>query len=474
MPYQLDPRYVTDANGSRIAGLVFASLMRVGDDGQFEPYLAEGWTAEGGTAWTFRLRPGFTFHDGTAVRASDVAATYRALLDPAVASPKRAMLERVIEIDVSSQTELTFRLSAPDAAFLEAATFAVLPERIAREPTLPPEWLIGSGPYRLHAVEPGERIVLERYPRFPGAEPGIGVLEFTVIPDAFMRAIHAYHGTVGFLQNAIDPDTTDWFSQQPDRIAVYRSLSDGFQYLGINHRDPVLADLRVRRAIAYAIDRQAIVDYILERQAMVASSLLPKQHWAFHEPRRTYAPNPERAKRLLDAAGFRDPDGTGPSPRLRLSYKTTNELLARRIADVLASQLADVGVELRIRSFDWGTFYADIRSGNFQLYSLQWVGIVDPDMYRQVFHSRMVPPAGNNRGYYQDPIMDRLTDRARSAIEPEARRHIYARVQRRAARLLPYISLWWPQRTVVATPRLRGFRPHPSGDLFELRQAWLD
>ena len=113
MPNQLDPRYATDANGSRIAGLVFVSLLRVGADGQFEPYLAESWVNKAGKAWTFRLRQGFTFHDGTAVRASDVAATYGALSDPAIASPKRAMLERVIAIEVSSPTEVTFRLLTP-------------------------------------------------------------------------------------------------------------------------------------------------------------------------------------------------------------------------------------------------------------------------------------------------------------------------------------------------------------------------
>ncbi len=473
MPSQLDPRFATDAHSSRIGGLVFGSLLRVGPDGRFQPYLAESWECAGGMTWTFRIRSDFTFHDGTAVRAADVAATYEALMDPATASPKRAMLERLATIEIPSPTVIRFRLAQPDAAFLEAATLAVLPERLARAAPLPPEQLIGSGPYRLTFVEAGERVLLDRYPAFADGEPAIPSIEFKVVPDALMRAMQLYHGTVGFAQNAIDPDTTDWFSRRPKRASVYRGMSDSFQYLGINHRSSELADLRVRRALAHAIDRLAIVEHILKGQAVVATGLLPPQHWAYHDVGRSYRWNPRRAQRLLDAAGFTDPDGAGPEPRLRLSYKTTTEPLARRVGEVLAAQLADVGIQLDVRTYEWGTFYADVRRGNFQLYSLQWVGIVDPDIYRHVFHSRMTPPAGNNRGYYQDTRIDRLTERARDTLEPESRRRVYARLQRRTARLLPYIPLWWPQRVVVTTPRLREFVPHPSGDLFGLQRAQL-
>jgi peptide/nickel transport system substrate-binding protein len=154
-----------------------------------------------------------------------------------------------------------------------------------------------------------------------------------------------------------------------------------------------------------------------------------------------------------------------------LSYKTTTNELRRRIAAALAAQLARVGIDLEVLTYEWGTFFADVRSGSFHLYSLEWVGIADPDIYRQVFHSTMIPPNGNNRGRYRDGKIDRWTHRARKELDRERRKRLYARVQRRTAKTLPYIPLWWPARVVVANRRLLDFAPAPSGDLFGLTTA---
>jgi peptide/nickel transport system substrate-binding protein len=223
----------------------------------------------------------------------------------------------------------------------------------------------------------------------------------------------------------------------------------------------------------HAIDRERIVRHVLENQAQVARGLLPAHHWAYTPRVRRYGYDPARAARLLDRAGFADPDGPGPQPRLALSYKTTTNELARRTAEAIAEQLGAVGIRLEILTYEWGTFFADIRRGSFHLYSLQWVGITDPDIYRQILHSAMIPPVGNNRARYRNARMDRLTERGVSVGEQSQRRRIYAHVQRIAARDLPFIPLWWPQHVVVATRRLEGFTPHPSGDLFELYRARL-
>ena len=126
---------------------------------------------------------------------------------------------------------------------------------------------------------------------------------------------------------------------------------------------------------------------------------------------------PRSAKRLLDEAGYGDPDGNGPQPRFRLSFKTTNIDLRRRIAEALKEQLQSVGIELEIRSYEWGTFFSDIKQGNFHLYSLAWVGILDPDIQYQIFHSVSVPPNGDNRGRYSNSEVDRLLERGRMTLD---------------------------------------------------------
>src|SRR5438034_919184 len=169
-----------------------------------------------------------------------------------------------------------------------------------------------------------------------------------------------------------------------------------------------------------------------------------------------------------------DPDGPGPLPRFRLIYKTSNQPGRRRLAEAIQAALAEVGIALEVRTYEWGTLFADIRSGNFQLCALAWVGIGDPDLYYLAFHSTMHPPAGYNRGGYASRVMDRLTESGRREIDLERRRAIYARVQRRAARDLPVVPLWWEDRIVVRAPRLRGFEPSPDGDLHGLTRAWME
>jgi peptide/nickel transport system substrate-binding protein len=202
-----------------------------------------------------------------------------------------------------------------------------------------------------------------------------------------------------------------------------------------------------------------------------ASGLLSPLNWAYEGAVDSWPHDPERAKRLLDEAGFVDPDGDGPRPRFKVSFKTTNIDLRRRIAEAFKEQLKAVGIELEIRAYEWGTFYGDVKKGNFHLFSLAWVGIMDPDIYFQIFHSRSIPPDGDNRGRYANPALDRLLERGRRAVAIEERRAIYGEVQKIVARELPYIPLWWAKNVVVQQPGLHGFVPYPDGDFISLKNV---
>ncbi len=460
-----------DAHSSRIGGLVFVSLTRAGNRGNREPYLASHWRQVTPTTYIFELRPDMVFHDGQPVTAADVAATYDSILDPAIRSPKRGTLSAVASVEATGLQQVTFRLAHRDAAFMEATGIGILPADSVGGEVLEARELVGSGPYRIATYVADDKVILEAFDGFAEGVPTIGTIEVRSVPDGVMRALELRHGSVDFVQNAIDPDSVVWLEENQENLQVLRGPYDAFQYLGFNLRHEALGDRRVRAAIAHAIDREAIVDHLLRGQAQVASGLLPPHHWAYAEPRRSLRYSPRRARMLLDGAGWRDPDGSGPRPRMTLSYKTTTVELRRRIAQVLAAQLADVGIELEIESHEWATFFADIRKGNFHLYSLAWVGISDPDIYRMVFHSQMIPPEGNNRGHYRDPAIDKLTEHGRRKTRRRA--EIYAQVQRRTARTLPYLPLWWPENVVVASTRLEGFELHPSGDLFGLTRARL-
>jgi peptide/nickel transport system substrate-binding protein len=227
----------------------------------------------------------------------------------------------------------------------------------------------------------------------------------------------------------------------------------------------------VRGACAGAIDRDAIIAGVYRGQARPATGLLPPGHWAYNGDVPTYPYDPAAARHLLDQAGFPDPEG--PAPRFSLTYKTSQNQLTRRIGEVLQEQLAQVGIQVAVRSYEWGTFYADIKAGNFQLYTLSWVGVTDPDIYNYAFHSKSVPPDGANRGRYANPDLDALLERGRTEDDRDRRKAIYAEVQRIVARDLPYVSLWHPESVLVRDRRLTGFVLSPVGDYTSLAHARL-
>jgi peptide/nickel transport system substrate-binding protein len=181
--------------------------------------------------------------------------------------------------------------------------------------------------------------------------------------------------------------------------------------------------------------------------------------------------DPARARALLDEAGYRDPDGDGPEPRLRLSLKVSTNEFIRLQAVVIQQDLKQVGIELDVRSYEFATLYADVLKGNFQLFTLQWVGVSDPDMLRRVFHSKQMPPNGFNRGYYENPEVDRLIDAAMAAPTEAERRAYYVQAERVIAEDAPYISLWYKTNVAVARTNIEGVKLTPSAELTFLRDV---
>jgi len=292
------------------------------------------------------------------------------------------------------------------------------------------------------------------------------------VPDALVRVLEFKQGAIGFMQNDIEPDVLPWLERNTQAsVAAHQGTT--FQYIGINLIHPILRQRKVRQALALAIDRDSIIRHVLKDSVRPATGLLSPLNWAFDENVPPWPYDPQKAKRLLDEAGYPDPDGDGLRPRFRVSFKTTNIDLRRRIAEAFKEQLARVGIELEIRSYEWGTFYSDVRKGNFHLFSLAWVGVADPDIYFQLFHSDSVPPNGDNRGLYRNPEIDRLLEAGRATVDPAQRKLIYGRVQKLLAEDLPYIPLWWWKNVVVQAPHVRGFVPYPDGDFISLKKVSL-
>jgi peptide/nickel transport system substrate-binding protein len=315
-------------------------------------------------------------------------------------------------------------------------------------------------------------IYLSRFPGYYGRAPGIERVVVKFLPDSNVRFLELSKGSVNFVLNGVDPRLLPVVLEN-ERLVMEEAAGSNASYLGFNLRDPVLSDVRVRRAIALAIDREAIVRTLWEGHADPANSLLAPGFWAHADGIPPVRHDPSGAKRLLDSAGYRDPDGDGPTPRFRLTYKTSQNELRRQIAAVIQEQLRQVGIAVEIRSFEWGTFFSDIRKGNFQLYSLTWVGIQDPDIYHYAFHSSQIPPQGANRGGYRNPELDRLVTEGRREPSRRKRKEIYRKVQVLLARDLPVFPLWINRNILVRDRRLSGFVITPDEDYTSVKMMFL-
>jgi peptide/nickel transport system substrate-binding protein len=472
-PSHLDPRYATDANSARISSLIYSSLIRLDEKARLVGDVAERWTMIDAQTYNFQIRSGVTFHDGRALTARDVKYTYDSIMDRRNRSPKRGPLRVLKSVEQLGTQQIRFHLSEPHAPFLEHCTIGIVPVENGTlgengSNHVPP----GSGPFALAGINPGDKVYLKANSSYWEGKPRLAGVAFQIVPDAIVRVLEFKKGTIQLLQNDIEPDTLPWLEKNTDAV-VETNPGTTFQYIGINLTHPILKHREVRQALAHAIDRDGIIRHILKDQATAANGLLSPLNWAHDDSVPHWPFDPAKAQRLLDQAGYPDPDGEGPRPRFKLSFKTTNIDLRRRIAETLKEQLSRVGVELEVRSYEWGTFYSDIKKGNFHLYSLAWVGIADPDAYYNIFHSLSVPPNGDNRGGYKNPSVDHLLEHGRRESDSGQRKALYHQVQQIIHEDLPYIPLWWVKNVVARKPNIVGFTPYPDGDLFSLRHTSL-
>jgi peptide/nickel transport system substrate-binding protein len=467
-PATLDPRLATDAVSVHLSGLLFNGLTRLDQRAEPVPDLAVRWEVASEKEYRFTLRRGVRFHDGRELTAEDVAFTLRSVQDPALGSPLRGAFEPVERIEVLDRYALRLRLSRPHAPLLAALAAGVVP-RGAAAGTGPGDVPVGTGPFRLVRLVPRERVEFAAFPGHFAGPPRLPSLRFRVVPDATTRLLELRKGTVDLLPGGLPPELLPAVRRLP-HVRVLTGPSSNTTYLAFNLRDPILRDRRVRAAVASALDRESLVADLIRGLAEPATGLLPPRHWAYEGGVAQHPYDPARARALLDAAGYpAGPDGV----RFALTFKATTGELSRALGEILQEALRQVGIRVRIVSHEWGTFFADIRSGNFQVTALTWVGIADPDYLHYIFHSGSVPPAGANRGAYSNPEVDRLLEAARTATNRERRRSLYGRVQAILAEDLPYVFLWHEVRWAAFRNDLRDFRLLPSGDLTALKEASL-
>lgn len=468
-PTNLDPRVGVDAQSERIDNLIFDDLLSRGDNLDVAPGLAEHWEIPDPLTYIFYLHHGVKFHDGRPLTSRDVKWTFDSLLQGKIRSTKAAVYRFVDHIEAPDDYTVIFHMKEPSATLLwnlSDGAIGIVPYGSGTEMTTHP---IGSGPFKFGSAETDKEVILEHNDNYWGEKPKLTSVRFAVVPDATTRALELRKGSGDATINALTPDTVLTLERDPS-LAIERAPGTVLAYMGFNLRDPILRDVRVRQAIAYAFDRTPMIEYLWRGDAQPARSILPPQSWAYNGNVPAYNHDPEKARQLLDAAGYPAVNGV----RFHVTMKTSTDENTRLMVAVMQQQLREVGIVLDIRTFEFATFFADVTHGAFQLYSLRWIGgNEDPDIFEYAFHSAKFPPNGANRGYYLNPKVDSLIDQARREVDQNKRKLIYAELQLILANELPYIDLWYLDNVLVHNKRVRNLQLNPAGNYDFLRTAEL-
>jgi len=453
-PITLDPRYATDAISYRLTRLLYKSLIDFDEEFHAKPELAD-WEKISPTHYRFTLREKLNeFHDGSLLTSEDVKATYESILNPREISPHKGSIAMIESIEVVNRNIIDFKLLYPDPLFPGRLVIGILPKKLiakkhnfSREP-------IGNGSMKIVDFRNDNHLKLLRL-------HDKKIIEFITLKDPIVRVLKLLKGEIDLIQGNLPPEIIAWLDKKKS-IHVKKKVGNTFTYLGFNMEDPVTGNILIRNAIAHAIDRESIIKYVMGSSARKAETLLPPEHWAGNPSLTGFDYNPEKSRILIKQAGY-----SNLHP-IKLVYKTSNDPFRLRLATIIQNQLNSVGIEVEIRSYDWGTFYGDIKEGRFQIYSLSWVGLKMPDIFHYIFHSESTPPYGANRGRFKDKNVDLILELAKSEVSLDKQSLYYKDLQEYLLQVLPYIPLWYEDNVLVSKSNIKGYMLSTDGNFDSL------
>ncbi len=453
-PKTLDPRVATDANGMRVASLLFQSL--VGLDNNLQPVgeAAESWEVKGKKI-VFKIKEGLKFSNGRLITEDDYLGSIEEFKsDNSPFKSAFSIIESAMYSSDSSGAYLTLSLKSMSLKFLTAdlPVFKVLPIKELKENERQfAEAPFGSGSYLLKSINERE-INLELNPH-SNKKPKLAGLKFLVVKDDFTRFQKVFRGEIHLAQDVLPLDKIKKFSEDKDfKVTEFPGLS--FSYLLMNLKSEKFKNKKVREALSLSIDRSSIIKFKLQGYGEKATSIM--------SPKNAYF------KKGLEGVNFDLPEAKKLVAQLsesekKLSFKVSNNQQVVDIAKVIANQLGKAGFTVDIQSYEWGTFYEDIKKGKYELSMMRWVGAVDPDIYRMAFHSSEHPP-GRNRSFYSNSKIDNLLDKGVTELDFNKRKAIYDEVQTSIYNEKLILPLWHNKKVTVMGSKIEGYEPRANGD----------
>jgi peptide/nickel transport system substrate-binding protein len=446
-PDQLDPQSTSAYASFQVLENVFDTLVEPDEELQFQPALAQEWeTSEDGLTWTFTLREGVTWHNGRELVAEDVAYSYNRIIDEELANAYRftsvtgveAPDERTVEITVDRPTP---NLLANIGAFKGTAIVArenVEDGSITREP-------IGTGAFRFDSYSPGDSLRLTRNDDYWGGDVALDGVEFRFVSEPTVALTNLQGGQVHWTDN-LPPQQVEQLRDSDD-LTLETVPGNDYWYFAANQAREPFGDPRVRQALAYGIDREQITEAAKFGLATVNQTAIPEAS-AFHLDYAPYERDVERARQLLQEAQVQTP--------LTVDLIVTNEYPETvSAAQVMQSQLREIGVEVSIRTLDFAGWLDEQGQGNFDVFLLGWLGNIDPDDF---YYAQHRTGANFNFQGYSNPQVDEALDAARAETDDDARRELYETAVRQIVDDASYVYLYNPEIVQAWSPDVQGYQ----------------
>ncbi len=466
-----------DAASERVRTLMFNSLVRKNETFDYVGELASDiQRSDDGLTYTFTLHDGVKFHDGRPLTAADAKYTLDTVLSNTFAKSasffegagenRRNYIKSVETPDAKT---LVITLTKPWGLLTNLVPISIIPkDSYATQKDHP----LGSGPFKFVSYDSSQQILdLTANSEYWQGPPNIQSLRVRVItePNALQSELSSGRIDLAPLPTNLSPDAVNSLRQDPN-LQVLQFNGSNVNLLTFNTAQAPLNDVRVKQAICYAIDRESLIRDLLLSQAKIAHSILPEESWAY-TPGHIYSFDLSMSKKLLDEAGFRDPDGDGPRMRFDkpVVFKISGaSAAARNYASVIQDYLKAAGIPVSIITAELNTLFDELRRGNFQIFYGQWVGgNQDPVFYKDLFATSEIPTetrAGRNRSRYSNKELDALLEEAIRTFDRQRAKVLYAKIQEIVSRDAPIFPLWYQANMVIAKKNVGNIKVDASGD----------
>lgn len=484
-PSNLIPMLASDSASHDISGLIYNGLVKYDTDLTLTGDLAKSWEiSEDGLTIIFHLRKNIVWEDGVPFTAEDVLFGFNTIIDPKTPTAYSGDFLQVKKAEIIDLHTFKVTYEKPFAPALSTwGNMVILPKHLLEGKDITKSPLtrkpVGLGPFKLQKWLAGEKLVLSANPVYFEGRPYLDNYVYKIIPDISTQFLELQTGSIDMM--SLTPlqysrqTNTAFFK---DHYQKYKYPSRGYTYLGFNFKHPPFQDKKVRQAIAYAIDKQEIIDGVLFGLGLEATGPYVPDTWAYNPDVKKYPYNLKKAKQLLSEAGWADTDNDHILDKNGKPFEftiITNQGNAQRLrtATIIQWRLEMIGIKVNILVLEWSTFINErIDTRRFEAVLLGWGIGLDPDQY-DIWHSSKTGEKEFNFISYKNREVDSLLEKGRRTFDQKERKKAYFKFQEILAGEVPYVFLYIPYALPIVHKRIRNIKPEPAGISYNLPRWYV-